>query len=157
MLEAEVDELQSNIEISQQHTAAKDAQYSQIVELSTKLQNQGTADANQHKVAQERWAHEKQDMENLLKTLSSEIEDLRRNFRRSTAPHSYGSDHQQSRSAMIDREEASSGSSAEDALVALQKEHAYLMDCIGRLGTIGKNMQTHVRDIGPRENSTEYT
>ena len=150
VLEAEVDELQNNMEVSQQHTAAKDAQYSQIVDLSTKLQGQGAADAQHRKAQQEQWIRDKQNMERVIKTLEAEIHNLRTSIHASTARHVDGSGPLPTPSRMTDHARLGAGedglehanTNTVDALLDIRKQHAHLMECIEKLGSIGKNMQT---------------
>ena len=150
VLEAEVDELQNNMEVSQQHTAAKDAQYSQIVDLSTKLQGQGAADAQHRKAQQEQWIRDKQNMERVIKTLEAEIHNLRTSIHASTARHVDGSGPLPTPSRMTDHARLGTGedglehanTNTVDALLDIRKQHAHLMECIEKLGSIGKNMQT---------------
>ena len=150
VLEAEINELHYNIEIAQQHTATKDAQYSQMVELSTKLQSHGTADAQRHKAQQEQWAHEKGEMERLINMMRSEIESLRSNSRRTTTPQPCRSGLPKASLTMTDPggREAPSNINIQDALNTLQKEHAHLVNHLEKLGTAGRKMQTYLQDIG---------
>ena len=149
-LEAEINELHASIEVAQQHTAAKDAQYSQMVELSTKLQSHGIADAQRHKAQQEQWAHEKRDMEQLIAVMKSEIESLRSDRRSSTAPQfdRLGLPTGSLAIADVGGLETLSKTNMQDALNTLQKDHAHLVDYLEKLGNIGRKMQTHLQDLG---------
>ena len=139
VLEMEIVELQNSMKVSQRHAAAKDAQYSQIVELSTKLQVRGTTDAQQCKAEREQWAHERQVTARVIMTLESEVQNLRA---RSTTRHTSGSNPLPASSRITDQ-----ANLIEDGLIGIWKEHTQLMDCIEKLGMVGKNMQTYFQSL----------
>ncbi|KAL6715629.1 hypothetical protein ACLMJK_006590 [Lecanora helva] len=150
VLEAEIDELQNHIESTQQHTTAKDAQYSQILDLSTKLQNRKATDTQWHKVQQEQWACEKQNMERMISMLKSEVESLHRDKLRSSAAPQPQDSGLPDRSAMTDQAslKVRSGVTTLDTMSMMQQDYAQIMDYAEKLGDIGKTIQTHVQNIG---------
>ena len=156
VLEAEVDELQNNMEVSQQHAAAKDAQYSKIVDLSTRLQGQGTVDAQHRKIQQDQWIRDKQSLEKIIKTLETEIHNLRTSIHKSTTRRADGSGPLSPTSRMTDQAQSGAredglehaNASTVDALLNIRKQHQHLTECIEKLGTIGRNMQTQFSNMG---------
>lgn len=80
VLEAESEELQNSIEHSQRHSVAKDTQYSQIVEMSSRLQIQATADAQQRNYEKDQWVRERGNMQQTIATLRSEVRLLRKTY-----------------------------------------------------------------------------
>lgn len=163
VLEAEVDELQTGIELSQQHTVAKDAQYSHIVELSTKLQTQAASDTHQRRAEQEQWAYETQEMQNIIATFRSEIQNLRTGEATILISKVVNKDGiADTKGQRLDgassttlyaglRTEPTTShlakSGMEDALIGVRKEYAQLTDCIEKLGIIGENIQTHLQVV----------
>lgn len=163
VLEAEVDELQTSIEVNQQQTVAKDAQYSQILELSTRLQSQAGFDGQQRKVDKEHWELEKHDMLQTITALRSEIR---------TLCNSYGSV-PQSNQGYVSREASTpkrtlsgvataastspmdletevailrhANSTLEDTLTKVRQEHAQLYEHVKRLGGLSRNIQRHLQ------------
>ena len=71
LLEAHLEELEQSIQQTEEHTAAKDAQYSRIMELCTRLQSQGAAD-------QHEWSSEKKSMQSVIHSLKIEVKGLRK-------------------------------------------------------------------------------
>lgn len=76
LLEAQLEELEQSIQQAQEHTATKDAQYSRIVDLSTRLQRQGAAESQARKAEQHEWLSEKQNMQSVIGSLKNEIQGL---------------------------------------------------------------------------------
>lgn len=161
VLEAEVVELQSLIDVSQQHTAAKDAQYSQIVEMSTRLQTQSASDSHQWKVEQKQWACEKRDMHDTIAKLRSEVRNLQTGLSRPTALHTEKLSYRfetRSQSTQTATDEASleqhskslqyANASMEAVLIGVSKEYGQLTEYIEKLGSIGKNIQTQLQNVG---------
>ena len=157
ILEAEVEELQSNAEQSQQHTFAKDAQYAQILEFSTRLQSQAMSDSQQRKLDYEKWEGERQAMLQTITNLRAEVRTLRK---------SYGSVPQmqlQSADGSSTGPSASHGNSTSNDLEAevqalreantvmqntlnkLRQEHFQLSDYIKKLEGIGRNVERHLQ------------
>lgn len=158
VLEAEIDELQNSIEVSRQHSATKDAQYSQIVDLSTRLQTQSAFDTQQWRVEQEQWANEKQLMQDTIAKLRSEVRDLQLGLTKSTASchdrlsHDTGTSPQSIPTSTIRATLAQhsnslqqANASIEAALIDISNHHLQLNDHVEKLGSIGKNIQTQVQ------------
>ena len=153
-LEAEAEELQSNAEQSQQHTIAKDAQYSQILEFSTRLQTQAMSDSQQRKLDYEKWEHERQAMLQTITNLRAEVRTLRK---------SYGSVAQMQLQGAATGPLATHGSSTSNDLEAevqvlreantvmqntlkkVRQEHIQLSAYITKLEGIGKNVERHLQ------------
>lgn len=163
LLEAEIEELQNTMEVSQQHTAAKDAQYSHIVELSTKLQTQGVAEAQQRRTERERWAHDKQNMERTITMLRSEVRQLRKNAQRSITSYMDGSGLPEPEPTVTDQAEPETqldalecgNANTEDTLAEIRKQHTDLMDLIEKLASIGRSMQTRMQSLDTDHSSPQ--
>ena len=155
LLEAEVDELQKNMDIAQQHTAAKDTQYSQILELSTKLQTQEVAETQQRRTERERWLQDKQHMERSIIMLNSEITQLRTSSRRSMTPEPPrmdGSGSPKAGPTTTDQTEFGAPWKtpkheirySRNALINIRKQHGELMKLIEKSESIGRDMQAYM-------------
>lgn len=151
VLEAEVDELQTSIEVNQQQTVAKDAQYSQILELSTRLQSQAGFDGQQRKVDKEQWELEKHDMLQTITALRSEIRTLCNSSREASTPKRTlsGVGTAASTSPMDLETEVAilrhANSTLEDTLTKVRQEHAQLYEHVERLGGLSRNIQRHLQ------------
>lgn len=86
VLEAEIEYLQSSIEQSHRHGVADDAQYSQIVEMSSRLQTQATSDVQQWGSEKKRWVKDRVDMQQTSTGLKSEVRVLRETCRGLSEP-----------------------------------------------------------------------
>lgn len=156
LLEAQLEELEQSMQQAQEHTAAKDAQYSRIVELSTRLESQGAAD-------QHEWSSEKRNMESVIDSLRIEVKDLRKayashaNF---TSPSpSLFTDYPRgsqghpkppadsSSHGLITEMEALRRANArmEDALTGVRGDTAQLAKYLEKMGGLERNMQMHLQ------------
>ena len=156
LLEAQLEELEQSVQETQEHTAARDAQYSRIVELSTRLQSQGTAE-------QHEWLSEKQTMQSVIDSLKTEVMGLRKayaNYGKSTNPspspvndYPRGTEGHPNPSAepsshgLITEVEALRRANArmEDALAEVRGDNAQLAKYLEKLGGVERNMQMHLQ------------
>ena len=159
--EAEIEELQRACELSQRHTAAKDQQYARIIDLSTKLQTKGVADAQQQRTERLDWGRDKSNMQELITNLRSELEKVRGSStgvrdmatsRRATEGHQT-----QKMGIRVPRSEQRADLEAEildlkaanvklkNAMIELRREHARYTEHIEKLGNVGKSMEMHLR------------
>lgn len=157
ILEAEVEELQNNTEQSQQHTFAKDAQYSQILEFSTRLQNQAMSDSQQRKLDYEKWEHERQAMLQTITNLRAEVRTQRKSYGNvpqmqlqraegiTTGPnatHGSSTSNDLEAEVQILRE---ANTVMQNTLNKVRQEHSQLSDYIEKLEGIGRNVQRHLQ------------
>ena len=164
VLEAQLEELERNIQQSQRHIAAKDAQYSRILELSTRLQSQG---AEARKAEQYEWSCEKQNMQGVIDSLNNELNSLRKasgnytsNSRFTNAMPSPIDDHsnelkdneilvaESSTHKIRTKMEALKRTNArmEDALAGVRGDNAKLLEYIGKLGGVEKNIERGLQE-----------
>ena len=159
LLEAQLEELEHRIEHSQKHTVAKDAQYSCIMDLSTRLQSQGAAESQARKVEKQEWAWEKKSMQNVIESLRNEVTGLRTAYARcnrvtSSTPsstddcaHETGGNEdalaESSSQGLIAEIEAlrRSNSRMKDALAGVGGDNAQLARYIEKLGSVEKRIQ----------------
>ena len=161
LLETQIEELEYSVQQTQKHTLAKDAQYSRIMDFSTRLQSQGAAESQAQKAERHEWAREKKSMQGVIESLKNEVNGLRKahasytNVTSSTpspidaCPH--GNDGnpdsltESSSHGLIAEIEALRRTNArmEDALTGVRGENALLAECIGKLVGIEKTI--HVR------------
>ena len=80
LLEIQLEEQEQSIQQTQQHTAAKDAQYARIMELSTRLQKQGLEDSQSLNAEQHEWSSEKRSLQSTIDSLKYEVETLRKAY-----------------------------------------------------------------------------
>ena len=157
ILDAEVEELQSNAEQSQQHTFAKDAQYSQILEFSTRLQTQALSDSQQRKLDYEKWEHERQAMLQTITNLRAEVRTLRKSYgsvahvqlqnAEGGPSHPLGT-HDSSTSNNLEAEAQvlrEANTVMQNTLNKVRQEHIQLSDYIEKLEGIGRNMERHLQ------------
>lgn len=162
LLEAQLEELEQSVQQTQEHTAARDAQYSRIVELSTMLQSQGTAE-------QHEWSSEKKTMQSAIDSLKTEVMGLRKayaSYAKSTNPsrssvndYPCGTEGHPNPSAepssygLITEMEALKRANArmEDALTGVRGDNAQLAKCLEKLGSVERNMQVRLQRIEPQE------
>ena len=157
VLEAETEELQSNADQSQQHTFAKDAQYSQILEFSTRLQTQSMSDSQQRKLDYEKWEHERQAMLQTITNLRAEVRTLRKSYGSvaqmqlqstdgsSTGPtvtHGSSTSNDLEAEVQVLRE---ANTVMQNTLNKVRQEHMQLSDYIGKLEGIGRNVERHLQ------------
>ena len=157
ILEAETEELQSNADQSQQHTFAKDAQYSQILEFSTRLQTQSMSDSQQRKLDYEKWEHERQAMLQTITNLRAEVRTLRKSYGSvaqmqlqstdgsSTGPtvtHGSSTSNDLEAEVQVLRE---ANTVMQNTLNKVRQEHMQLSDYIGKLEGIGRNVERHLQ------------
>ena len=157
ILEAEVEELQSNAEQSKQHTFAKDAQYAQILEFSTRLQTQALSDSQQRKLDLEEREGERQAMLQTVTNLRAEVRTLRRSY--GSVPQmqlqiSEGSltgpttTHDSSTSNELEAEVQTlreANAVMQNTLNKVRQEHIQLSDYIAKLEGIGRNVERHLQ------------
>lgn len=162
-LEAQLEDLEQNIQQSQEHTAAKDAQYSRIVEMSTRLQSQGAAESQARKVEQHEWSTERKCMQSVIDSLEKEVEGLRKAYGSYAkladqmplpgddcpdeiegSPDSAAES--SSRGPVADIETLRRANARmEGALIGVQRDNAQLAVYIEKLGSVQKNNQTHLQ------------
>lgn len=157
ILEAEAEELQSNAEQSQQHSFAKDAQYSQILDFSTRLHTQALSDSQQRKLDYEKWEHERQAMLQTITNLRAEVRTLRKSYgsvaqmqlqsvdRSSTGPtatHGITTSNDLEAEVQVLRE---ANAVMQDTLDKVRQEHFQLSDYIEKLEGIGRNVDRHLQ------------
>ena len=157
ILEAEAEELHSNAEQSQQHTFAKDAQYSQILEFSTRLQTQAMSDSQQRKLDYEKWEHERQAMLQTITILRAEVRSLRKSYGSvaqmqlqsaegsTTGPiatNVSGTSKDLEAEVQVLRE---ANTVMQNTLDKVRQEHIELSDYIQKLEGIGRNVERHLQ------------
>lgn len=156
LLEAQLEEVEQSVEQTQEHTAARDAQYSHIVELSTRLQSQGTSE-------QHEWSSEKKTMQIVIDSLKNEVMGLRKayaSYAKSTNPspspvndYPRGTESHPDPSAEpssygpITETEALRRANArmEDALTGVRGENDQLAKYLEKLGGVERNIQMHLQ------------
>ena len=157
ILEAEVEELQSNAEQSQQHAFAKDAQYAQILEFSTRLQSQTLSDSQQRKLDYEKWEGERQAMLQTVTNLRAEVRTLRKSYGSvpqmplqkaegssmgPTATHSNSTSNDMETEVQTLRE---ANTVMRNTLNKVHQEHIQLSDYIEQLEGIRRNVDRHLQ------------
>ena len=160
VLESEIEELQLNIEEAHRQGLAKDAQYSQIIDTSSKLQNQAMIETQQHTLEKDRWTRESDDMQRTICDLRSEAREMRRTYRCVSAAPLHDS---ASFTTIVPDEERDfttsfpaqaqtdisilkqTNADLEEALAKVRQEHSRLVLHIEKLGDIGRNIQEHLR------------
>ena len=163
LLEAQLEELEHRIQQTQKHTLAKDAQYSCIMDLSTRLQSQGAAESQARKLEQQGWAREKKSMQNVIESLENEVTNLRTAYARCTrvtsstpsptddCPHGSGGNGEafaeSSSQGLIAEIEALRRSNArmEDALAGVGGDNAQLARYIEKLRNVEKSIQLRLQ------------
>ena len=163
LLEAQLEELEHSIQQTQKHTASKDAQYSRIMELSTRLQSQGAAESQARKAEQHEWSREKKSMQSVIQSLKNEVNGLRKayaSYSRLTDPTpssiddcSYGIEGnpdslvESSSHGLIAEIEALRRANArmEDALVGVRGDKAQLVEYIEKLGSVEKSIRMRLQ------------
>ncbi len=156
-LEAQLEELEHSMQQTQKHTAAKDAQYSHIMELSTRLQSRGAAE-------QHEWSCEKKSMQGIIDSLNHEITCLRKSYAGNTKvtkltpslindrPNSLEGDSvlatQSLSYGLLTEMEAlrRTNTRMEVALAGVRGDNAQLAECIEKLGGVEKNIHQRVRE-----------
>ena len=164
-LEAQLDELEQSIQQTQEHTAAKDAQYSRIVELSTRLQNQFAAESQARKAEQHEWKFEKKSLQSVIDSLKNEVNGLRKVYASYARPANVMPSPIEDNSDDVEgNPNLTAGSSLhgpiaemealrranarmEDALAGVQGDNAQLTECVEKLGSVEKNIQIHLRRV----------
>ena len=158
LLEAQLEELEQSIQQTQEHTAAKDAQYSRIVELSTRLQSQGAAE-------QHEWSSEKKSMQGVIDSLKNEVKGLRKayasyaklinpspspidDYHRRIEGHPKPSAESSSHGLISEMEALRHANvRMEDALTGVRGDHAQLAEYLEKLGSIERNVQMHLQRV----------
>ena len=175
-LEAQLEELEQSIQQTQAHTAAKDAQYSRIVELSTRLQSQGAAASQTRKAEQQEWSFEKKSMQSVIDSLNKEVKDLRKTYasyakltnltplRIEGCPDGIegnpGSAAESSLHGLIAEMEALRRANVrmEGALAGVRGDNAQLAEYVEKLGSVENNIRMHIQmgkaDLLDREQAT---
>lgn len=163
VLEAEIEELRNSIDVSRKGNAVRDAQYSHIVELSTRLQTQSLFDCQQRKIEQETWAQEKCNMEGLMSRMRLEISQLRGSDDRFPEMMNARQPEKDDEVDLINEHRPDSAPKAQletetralqcanaimsDALVGIRKEYAVLNACIEKMSKLGNHIQSHLSDV----------
>ena len=164
-LEAQLEELEQSIQQSEAHTAAKDAQYSRIVELSTRLQSQGAGESRVRKAERHEWSSEQKSMQSVIDSLKNEVKDLRKAYASYTKftnptpspiddyPHGTegnpDSAAESSLHGLIVEMEALKRANVrlEGALVGVRGENAQLAEYVEKLCNVKNNIQMHVQKV----------
>ena len=165
VLEAQLEELEHSIQQTQKHTAAKDVQYSRIMEQSTKLQSQGAAESQARKAEQYEWSCEKESMQGVIKSLSNEVYSLRKAYA------SYASDTRFANSTPLSINDGLEGdlgpaakpsshglvaemealrhtnASMGDALAGVRGDNAQLAECIEKLSGVEKRIYMRIEEV----------
>lgn len=166
LLETQLEELEHSVQQTQKHTVAKDAQYSRIMELSTRLQSRGAAESQAQEAEQHEWAREKKRMQSVIESLKDEVNGLRKAHASyakvtgpppspidDTCPHgNEGKPDSLTESAshrLIAEIEALRRTNArmKDALAGVREENAQLAECIGKLGSVEKTIQMRLQKV----------
>lgn len=157
LLEAQVEELEQKIQQTQEHTAAKDAQYLRIVEYSTRLQTQ---ESQARKAEQYEWSSEKRRMQGVIESLKTEVKSLRKTYAKSSKlMMSRIGDYPGEIEAnpYLPTDSSSHGFIAEmealrranarmkDALAGVGGDNAQLTEYIEKLSNVEKNIQMHLQ------------
>lgn len=157
ILEAEVEELQSNAEQSQQHTFAKDAQYAQILDFSTKLQTQALSDSQQRKLDYERWEGERQAMLQTITNQRAEVRTLRKSYGSVPKMQLQSAEGSSTGPTVTHASSTSNDLEAEvhtlrevnmvmqNTLNKVRQEHIQLSAYIEKLEGIGRNVERHLQ------------
>ena len=164
LLEAQLEELEHSIQQTQAHSAAKDAQYSRIMELSTRLQSQGAAEILARKAEQHEWSREKKSMQSVIASLETEVNGLRKACASHTkltnsTPPTDGDHHgvegnlaslaESSSEGLIAEIEAlrRTNTMMEDALAGVRGDNAQVADYIEKLGSAEKSIQMRLQKM----------
>ena len=165
LLEIQLEEQEQSIQQTQQHTAARDAQYARIMELSTRLQKQGLADSQSLNAEQHEWSSEKRSLQSIIDSLKHEVETLRKAYPRDSRsvnlklspidnylsgvagtpdlaakPSSHG--------LVTEVEEFKSANAImEDALAAFRGDNAQLAAYIEKLSNVEKRFHRHLETM----------
>ncbi|KAL9075904.1 MAG: hypothetical protein Q9161_001298 [Pseudevernia consocians] len=163
LLEAQLEELEQSIQQSQEHTVAKDAQYSRIVELSTRLQSQSAAESRARKAEQHEWFSNKKSMQSVIDSLKNEITGLCKAYGScakfsNLTPSPVDDDPyviegnpssaaESSSHELIAEMEALRRANArmKDALAGVRVDTAHLAEYIEKLGSVEENIQMHLQ------------
>lgn len=150
-LEAQLDEVEQSIQQSQEHTAAKDAQYSRIVDLSTRLQNE--------------WSFEKKSMQSVISYLTNEVDGLRKAYvgpakvtnllpspvedNSNETENNPNTTAESSSHELIAEMKALRLANArmKDALAEVRGDNEKLAECVEKLGSVEKDIRTHLRKV----------
>lgn len=163
LLEAQLEEMEQSIQQTQEHTAAKDAQYSRIVEFSTRLQSQGTAESQARKAEKHEWCSEKKSMQSGIDCLKTEVKCLRKaSYAQFTDLTPSPIDNYPNRiecnpdlaakslsDGLIAEMEALGRANArmEDALAGVRGDNAQLAEYIEKLGSVERNIQMQLQRV----------
>ena len=163
LLEAQVEQLEQSVQQTQTHAAVKDAQYSRIVELATRLQRQAAAECEARKLEQHEWFSDKRSMQSVIDSLKIEMNGLRKaytSFAQSTNPTPAPIDHHHGEMEGNPMSAAESSSHKyiadmevlrranarmEDALAGVERDNAQLAENIEKLGSLEKNIQMRLQ------------
>ncbi len=173
LLEAQLEELEQSIQQTQEHTAAKEAQYSRIVDLSTRLQSQGAAESRARKAEQYEWFSEKRSMQSEIDALENEIKGLRKAYASYTKLSSLTPSPVENNTDAIEGNSSSAAEFSshehiaemealrranarmEDALAGVRGDNAQLAECIEKLGTVEENIQMHLQRVETTRSTLE--
>ena len=154
LLEAHLEEMEQSMQEVQKHTAAKDAQYSRIMELSTRLQSQGAAERHE-------WSCEKKSMQNVIDALNNETNGLRKVYAKSTnlrpstvddCRNGIGIDPdaapESSSRGLLAEMQALRRTNARmgDVLAGIRADSSQLVDFVSKLGRIEQNIQSRLQE-----------
>lgn len=160
ILEAQLEELEHGIQQTQKHSAAKDAQYSRIMELSTRLQSQGAAEAQSRMAEQHGWSSEKKYMQSVIDSLKNEVNGLRKAYAKFTSltPSSMDSFAnridgetdsavESSSHGLLAEREALRRTNArlEEALAGVRGDNIQLAKYVEKLGSVEQNIQMRLQ------------
>jgi len=169
VLEAQVEKLYNHIDLTRQEATAKDAQYAQIIERSTRLERKSEAELQSWRVDREKWVQEKDHMQKIVMDLRLEIQHLQRSLgilqmpnpvpRRQNEQAVPRTDDEQdyiTRHLVIPVEGARDelqrqNPRDEDPCEGLRRESRRLSEHIVEISKIGEVIQQHVDNIGGRE------
>ena len=158
-LEAQLEELERSIQQSQNHTATKDAQYSRIMDLSTRLQSQSAED---RKAERHEWSCEKKNMQNVIDALNDEVDSLREvypsyakdtrftNLRPSLnfdRPNELAVDPSSHKDPMETEALKHAYTRMRDALAGVRGDKAQLAEYIEKLGSVEKNIHRRLDEV----------
>lgn len=174
LLEKHLEEMEQSIQQAQEHTATKDAQYSRIVDLSTRLQRQGAAESQARKVEQHEWSSEKQNMQSVIDSLKKEVQGLHMAYASYTKftnltplpvddyPDAIEGNPDLAAESSSDRLIAEmevlrrANARMEDALAGVRGDNAQLAECIEKLGSVENNMQIHLQRVETARSTLDF-
>ena len=88
LLQAQVEDLQRQIDLFKYHADRKDAQYQQIITQATKREIQGAADSDKRREDRKQWDHERRVLKETIEGLNARLGELHSDFSGGIAPSS---------------------------------------------------------------------